>query len=78
MSHPIQSDQVLSLRGACKWEWKAGKKKKKNIKKTVDLRVGDVKAGQVVRCVAEEMKQSVSGRCDHLWYGLVAPGFRHY
>lgn len=44
----------------------------------VDVRVGDVKAGQVVRGVTEEVKQGIAGRCDHLWDALVSPGFRHY
>lgn len=46
--------------------------------KVVDVRVGDVEAGQVVRSVTEEMEQSVAGQCDHLWDALVSPGFRHY
>lgn len=46
--------------------------------KVVDVRVGDVKAGQVVRGITEEVEQSIAGQCDHLWDSLVSPGFRHY
>lgn len=44
----------------------------------MDLRVGDVEAGQVVGSVAEEVKQSIARRRYHLWDGLVAPAFWYY
>lgn len=53
-------------------------KAKMEKKKRVGVRVGDVEAGQVVRSIAEEVKQSVAGRGGYLWDALVAPGFRHY
>lgn len=44
----------------------------------MDIRVGDVKAGQVVSGIAEEVEQGIAGRRYYFWDCLVPPGRRYY
>lgn len=41
----------------------------------MNLRVGDVKAGQVIGSIAKEVKQGVARCCHYFWNGLIISSF---